>query len=83
MEIYVTGEVVPDLETLITVIGTTVVDGDCVIVPNVALLWPVETIVDEGFAGDIPVEVVFGTPVEVELVELGLEVEVGPPLVVP
>ena len=80
---YVTGEVVPDLETLITVIGTTVVDDDCVIVPNVALLWPVETIVDEGFVGDKTIEVVFGTPVEVELVELGLEVEVGPPLVVP
>ena len=79
---YVTGEVVPDLETLITVIGTTVVDDDCVIVPNVALLWSVETIVDEGFVGDKPIEVVFGTPVEVELVELGLEVEVGPPLVV-
>lgn len=83
MEMYVTGEVVPDLETLITVIGTTVVDDDCVIVPNVALPWPVETIVDEGFVGDRPFEVVFGTPVEVELVELGLEVGVDPPLVVP
>lgn len=80
---YVTGEVVPDLETLITVIGTTVVDDDCVIVPNVALSWPVETRVDEGFVGDKAFEVVFGTPVEVELVELGLEVEVDPPLVVP
>lgn len=41
MEMYVTGEVVPDLETLIIVIGTTVVDDDCAIVPNVALPWPV------------------------------------------